>query len=243
MHPGQELKATQDQLVELAKLAALGDLVPGIVHDLNNPLAIIMSYTQTLAMDMEPGPTRKDLEVILDQVRQAHRIADILLFIAPQHRPAKTLVDLREPIARVLMLRSYYLCLHNIKVVKEIPENLPTVMADYSELTHALLQMVTNAEQAMFMQDDAGVLTVKAWVKKGFIGMTVQDDGPGIDPEHIDRIFEPFFTTKPAGEGAGLGLSVCMRFVEHHGGTLWVESDPGAGAAFHFQIPLVQEPC
>ena len=218
MHPGQGLKATQELLVELAKLAAVGKLVPGIIHEINNPLAIIMSYSQTLSMDLEPGPTRKGLEIIFDQVQRAYGVANNLLFIAQQHSPAKTLVDLHEPLARVLVLQSYYLSLHNIKVVKEIPENLPKVMANDGELSQVLLQMVTNAEQAMFMQNGAGVLTLKAWAQKGFVGMTVQDDGPGIDPEHVDRVFEPFFTTKQPGENAGLGLNVCKKFVEQHGG-------------------------
>jgi CheY-like chemotaxis protein len=169
-------------------------------------------------------------------------VQDLLTF-ARQKEPQRSPTDVNEAIERTLALRSYELTVYNIEIVTELEENLPWTMADGYQLQQVFLNIVNNAYQAMSQQGGAGVLTVRSeCIGEDTIRVTFSDTGPGIPPQVLTRIFDPFFTTKDVGMGTGLGLSVSHGIIQEHGGRIWAESDPGGGAVFVIELPVISWP-
>ena len=151
-------------------------------------------------------------------------------------------MDLRAVIDRACSLKGYDLRRHSIELRKHLPDSLPLVAGDDQRLIEVMLNLLTNAEQAIAAARRPGVVTVSCGVSDDRVQVRVSDDGPGIPSEVLGRIFEPFFTTKEVGAGTGLGLSVCQSIVRQHGGELWAESGVGAGATFHLDLPIPAAP-
>jgi len=233
-------KELEQQLLQVEKLSALGQLVSGVAHELNNPLTSIMGYAQ-LALESDQDPqTRSDLERILEEADRSARIVKNLLTFARQHRPEKRLVSVNQVIESVLNLRAYQLRVDNIVVTTDLDEHLPPILLDSYQIQQVLFNIITNAHQAMVSHRGAGHLHVASQLARNgdVLWIIIRDDGPGIAPEIINHIFDPFFTTKDVGEGTGLGLSICFGIMKEHGGDIWVESEVGQGSTFFLELPV-----
>jgi len=227
------------QLLQAEKLAALGQTVSGVAHELNNPLATILTWAERLAQRRADDDTRRGLDVILAESERAARIVRSLLTFARERHTTRSMVDLNSVIRETLALRAYEQRVTNIAVIDALAAGLPPVFADPHQLQQVLLNLVINAEQAMLAANGRGTLVVRTWhdVGREAVVFEVNDDGPGIAPDLRSKVFDPFFTTKDVGKGTGLGLTVAYAIIQEHGGRIWVESRNGGGASFFVQLP------
>ncbi len=249
-------KELERQLLQAEKLSAIGQLVAGVAHELNNPLTAIMGYAQLLqAADLDEG-ARKDLERIRCEAERSARIVRNLLTFASRHEGLKKQrLDVNEVLDHTLELRAYQFKVDNIEVVKELDEKLPPTMANSDQLQQVFLNIINNAHQAMVEARGRGKLIVRTSRRpasedgEAFIRIEMIDDGPGVSPENIGRVFDPFFTTKEVGQGVGLGLSIAYGIIEEHKGRIWVESPAtehrigggGPGTRFVIELPVKAE--
>jgi len=233
------LRETQAQLVQAAKLGALGQLVSGVAHELNNPLSVIIGYGQLLLSRDLPNPLRRPIELMVSQGDRMAKIVRNLLYFARQRPPERTLVDLEEMLEQTLALRLNQLALSSISVRREYAPSLPSIAADSHQLQQVILNLLLNAEQAILSTNGSGEIIVRTapGPTPDTVVVQVADDGPGISPEDLGRVFEPFYTTKEVGQGTGLGLSVSYGIVQEHGGRLTAESRPGA-TTFTVELPV-----
>ncbi|HKV27914.1 MAG TPA: ATP-binding protein [Candidatus Acidoferrales bacterium] len=230
----------QSKLVQTEKMAALGQLVSGIAHELNNPLTSIMGYAQLVLGRRSPETLKNEVKMIFMEAERARRIVKNLLFFARQAEPQRSRVDLNEIVERTIALRGYELKIENIAIRCELAPNLPSTLADPHQLQQVVLNLLINAEQAILESRGRGRILLRTGKTAGScLQIEVSDDGPGIPPEIASRIFDPFFTTKPPGLGTGLGLSIVYGIVEQHNGNVVFENLPGGGAKFTVEIPLL----
>jgi signal transduction histidine kinase len=225
-----KLQAAQQQLVQSEKLAAVGQLTAGIVHDVKNPLAIISGLAEEIPEHADLDPlTKKHLTTIRDSARRASTIVTDLLKFARESTPDLKRQDLRDTVETVLRLTDYLARKAKVHVSKELPPAPALVMYDAVQIEQVLMNLVQNAIQAM---PHGGSLSVRLEQNNEAVAVAVRDTGIGIPPKHLNRIFDPFFTTKPPGEGTGLGLSVSYGIVARHGGRIDVQSAVGEGTTF-----------
>ena len=227
-------------------MAALGHLVSGIAHELNNPLTAIMGYAQLL-LGHGLGPLQfSEAEKVYQEAERARRIVKNLLYFARENKPERTRVDLNEIVERTLALRSYELRVENIVVETDLDPGIPATMADPYQLQQVVLNLVVNAEQALLEGRGRGhvrIRTSHSSLPDGArILLEIADDGPGIPQADAPRIFDPFFTTKAPGAGTGLGLSIVYGIVHQHGGEVTFENQPGVGVNFMVDLPVVAVP-
>jgi signal transduction histidine kinase/FixJ family two-component response regulator len=233
----------QSKLLQTEKMAALGQLVSGIAHELNNPLTAIMGYGQLLLGHGLLPAQLSEARKVFEEAERAGRIVKNLLYFARENKPERTRVDLNEIVERTLALRSYDLKVENIVVECDLAADLPETMADPHQLQQVVLNLLVNAEQALLEGRGSGKVGIRTRRLAGNrISVEVADDGPGISPEIASRIFDPFFTTKPSGVGTGLGLSIVYGIVHQHGGEITVETPTGGGAKFLVELPAVAVP-
>jgi two-component system NtrC family sensor kinase len=237
--PPSPAASIQSKILQTEKLAALGQLVSGIAHELNNPLTSIMGYAQLLLGHGLADKPMAEAKRILQEAERARRIVKNLLFFASETTPERSPVDLNEVVERTLALRSYELKIENIAIATDLSPDLPRTMADPYQLQQVVLNLLVNAEQALL--ESRGHGTVK--ISTGYAGadrlaLEVADDGPGMPTAVASRIFEPFFTTKPPGLGTGLGLSIVYGILHQHGGEISLDSRPGAGTRIRVELPL-----
>jgi len=236
-------RRTQAQLQQAEKLAAMGQLVSGVAHEINNPAAIISGFAQTLLLDDLPPEQRETVQMMYDEATRIGRITSNLLAFARAGGRERALVDLNDVVRRTYALRSYHLTTLNIKVALELDPSDPTAWANGSELQQMLLNFLINAEQALTTVEWRREITIRTAAADERVRLQVADTGPGVAHDIQGRIFDPFFTTKPEGRGTGLGLSICYGIVHDHGGRIWVDSDPGhgaGGAVFTVELPRDQ---
>lgn len=225
-----------------SRLAAVGEMAAGVAHEINNPLTGIVGYAQLLASREDlPEEVKKDLKVINDGAQRVAGIVQRLLTFARQIKPERRQVNVNQLIESTLVLRAYSLRTSNIEVITKLDPYLPDTIADPGQIQQVLLNLIINAETAMKEVRRKHRLTISTRCTDNIIEIRVKDNGPGIKPEIMDRIFDPFFTTRPAGEGTGLGLSLCYGIVSEHKGRIYAESKPGRGAAFVVELPVVTE--
>jgi two-component system NtrC family sensor kinase len=234
-------KLLQEQLIQSAKMSAIGQLVSGVAHELNNPLAGIAAFAQLLLG--APRIAREDrtaAEMIYGESRRAARIVQSLLIFARQRKPERVPTSINQVFDDTLELRAYDLRVRGIAVVRDYDPGLPDILADAHQLQQVFLNLVTNAEQAMDEKEAAEPqLTVRTRRAGDLIRIEIEDRGPGIAQNLVDRIFTPFFTTKPTGSGTGLGLSISLGIVREHGGRIWAENAAAGGARFTVELPIV----
>ena len=235
----ERLRNTQAQLVQAAKLGALGQLVSGVAHELNNPLSVIIGYGQILLSRELPPPLRRPVELMVSQGDRMAKIVRNLLFFARQRPPECGSVHVHELMEQTLALRLNQLALSSIAVRREYAEDLPTIAADSSQLQQVFLNLLLNAEQAILSTGRPGEIIVRTGLGStpATVVAQVVDDGPGIAADALGHVFEPFYTTKEVGQGTGLGLSVSYGIVNEHGGRLTVDSRPGA-TTFTVELPV-----
>jgi len=230
------LQTTQQQLVQSEKLAAIGQLTAGIVHDVKNPLAVIKGLAEVLLDEPHhDAETQAHLASIRDSAAKANQIVSDLLKFARQSKLERAHRDLRETVQASLRLTKYLARKARVQVSAELPEQPVMLTYDAQQIEQVLINMIHNAIQAM---PEGGSLRLSLGAFEDMVALTIQDTGTGIVPENLSRIFDPFFTTKPEGEGTGLGLSVGYGIVADHGGRIDVDSTPGQGTTFVIWLPV-----
>jgi two-component system NtrC family sensor kinase len=222
-------------------MAALGQTISGVAHELNNPLATILSWAERLsARTTLEDPIRQGLETILGESERAARIVRNLLTFARKRQTTRAMVDINQVVRETLALRAYDQRLSNITVIDALAAGLPQIFADGHQMQQVLLNLIINAEQAMLAAHGRGVLVLRTWhdADRESVILEINDDGPGVPDEVQPKIFDPFFTTKEVGKGTGLGLTVAYAIVQEHGGRIRLESPPNRGASFYVEVPI-----
>jgi two-component system NtrC family sensor kinase len=236
----EDLTRTQEQLLQSEKMSALGQMISGVAHELNNPLTAILGYSQLLEQEALAPQHREYLEKIFKQAERMHRIVQNLLSFARQRHPSKQLLDLRSVLEETLALRDYDLKANEISVHHEIAPGLPQVVGDAHQLEQVFLNIVNNAIDSILEGARVRELRVRAFAHQRWVCIEFHDSGAGIgDPK---RIFDPFYTTKPVGKGTGLGLSICYGIVKTHGGEILARNHPQGGALFQVRLPTATTP-
>src|ERR671931_1175957 len=222
-------------------MAALGQTISGVAHELNNPLATILSWAERLSQRTTlEDPVRRGLETILSESERAARIVRNLLTFARKRQTTRAMVDVNQVVRATLALRAYEQRVTNITVIDALAAGLPQVFADGHQIQQVLLNLIINAEQAMLSANGRGTIVVRTWqdAEHESVILEINDDGPGIPQDLQPKIFDPFFTTKEVGKGTGLGLTVAYAIVQEHGGRIRLESRPNAGASFFVELPV-----
>jgi two-component system NtrC family sensor kinase len=233
-----ERRRLERQLAETEKLTAIGRLVSGVAHELNNPLSSVIGFSDLVARDPSSPTVPERLRIISDEARRAAKIVRNLLTFARQQKPERAACRLEEMVQRVLDLMAYDLRTGGIKVVTDFPADSPEVMVDASQMQQVAINLLSNAAFAIREQNRPGMIWIRLRPRERWLQFIVEDDGPGIAPSVMDHLFEPFVTSKAVGKGTGLGLSVCYGIVREHGGQIRGEQRPGGGARFVVELPL-----
>jgi signal transduction histidine kinase len=234
-----------EQLLQSEKIATMGSLLAGVAHELNNPLAVVLGQSHLLRESAEEPKTVARAEKIVTGADRCVRIVRNFLALARRQAPERSLVGLTQLVHDSVELVAYELRSDNVELVLDLADDVPMLWADGHQLQQVLINLVTNAHHALRKNPPAErriSISTRSDRAPQRIHLEVADSGPGI-PTHIRaKIFEPFFTTKPAGEGTGLGLSLCRSIVEEHGGTITVESEAGRGTTFRITLPVLTRP-
>ncbi len=242
LHDVTESRRLQEQLLQSEKLAALGELTSGVAHELNNPLATVVGYAELLALDTQlPEGVKRKLATIHQEATRASHIVSNLLSYARRSSPEKSFVSLNDVVNATLEMRRYQLQNDNVRISTDLSDKAPAIWGDELQLQQVVLNIVNNAAQAVTNWRGSG--EIRIWTRPANLSghaaarLIIEDNGPGIAPEHLRRVFDPFFTTKPTGEGTGLGMSIALRIISNHEGLIWAESRLGHGARFIIELP------
>ena len=247
----ERLKATQAQLLQAEKLSAIGQLVAGVAHELNNPLTSVIGYAQLLQEEISssaaaseprvPGTLAHDLRRIAEESECAAKIVRNLLAFARRQSAARAEQDIAEVVTRVLSLRAYEFRLNAVELETSFEPGLPPVLGDGGQLQQALLNLLLNAEQAMRSRSVRRIrVGARRVPEAGAVELFIADTGHGIQEENLRRIFDPFFTTREVGEGTGLGLSICYGIVRDHGGQISSRAASARGRRSRSSCPVTR---
>jgi two-component system NtrC family sensor kinase len=231
----------QSKLMHAEKMAAVGQLVSGVAHEVNNPLTAILGFADLLMENPElPESARKDLRVILQEAQRTKQIVQNLLSFARQMPPQRKPLQLNPILRRTVQLRAYDFQSHNVEVIEHLDHDLPCVVGDPHQLQQVFLNILNNAYDAVSEIDRPARIEIATLSHGHSVEIAFRDNGHGIS--HPDRIFDPFFTTKEVGKGTGLGLSICYGIVHEHGGEISCHNNPGdQGATFIVRLPATPE--
>lgn len=229
----------QENLIVTDRLASVGELAAGIAHELNNPLTAVIGFSDLLMLrDDIPDDVKEDLSVINMEAMRTSQVARHLLTFARKHPDEKRLVNVNSILELALNLRAYEQRVNNINVISHLSQDISEVSANDFQLQQVFINIIINAEHFMIEENGGGTLEIITEQTGNVLRVTIADDGPGINQEHLNRIFDPFFTTKEVGKGTGLGLSICHGIITEHGGRIWAESISGQGATFIVELPV-----
>jgi PAS domain S-box-containing protein len=231
-------KKLEQQIIQSERLAAMGQMIGGFAHELNNPLTVILGNAELLQeLEVSEG-ARKPIAALRQEARRAAEIVQNLQYFARPPAPGKSQVNLNELVQRTVQMQAYPLRKSNI-TVDFLPEPaIPAIVADPNQLMQVFLNLLLNAEQAIRESREKGTIRVRIGRNPDSVWVVFLDDGPGIAPENLAHIFDPFFTTKRPGRGTGLGLSICKTVLREHGGNIEATSGPGGGAVFTITLPV-----
>jgi len=238
-----------EKLIQSSKLASVGELVSGITHDLNNPLAVIMGYAEMMMIESKmDDELKRSLEIIYGEADKARKIIRNLLSLTRKNTPEKENISINEVIEKTLNLTSYDLKKSNIKTVKRLNPELPNLWVDPNQIQQVFINLIRNAEYALTSTDYEKEIVVTSCIKQSpldsddnineIVQITFENNGPGIPESIITNIFEPFYTTKPSGQGTGIGLAVSKRIVNDNGGDIYAKNNAGSGVAFFIDMPV-----
>lgn len=234
-----ERRRLQEQLIQSEKMSAIGQLIAGVAHDLNNPLASVVGFSDFLAEASEVPPSLAEpLQVIRQEAERAATIVKNLLSFARSQQGERVRQSLAPLLESTLALLRNQLMAHKVEATLEVDPALPDVEVSANQLKQVFVNLINNACQAIAADAPSGRIWITAKRVEDAIAVSVTDSGPGLSDEVAARAFEPFFTTKPEGEGTGLGLSICQGIVKEHGGRITFESRPGDGATFTVELPM-----
>ncbi|MFC1925264.1 PAS domain S-box protein [Chloroflexota bacterium] len=233
-----EQQKMQEQLMLADRLASIGQLAAGIAHEINNPLTGVVGISELLMGRSIPDDIKEDLEIIDKEARRAAEVVKGLLTFARSKGNSKSHEDINSIIQEVLRVRSYEQRVRNIEVDEQFCTDLPHLFVNGAQMQQVFMNLIVNAEQSMLEAHKKGKLKVNTEEAGDMVRICINDDGPGISPENMQRLFTPFFTTKEVGKGTGLGLSICHGIVTEHGGRIYAESEPGLGASFILELPI-----
>ncbi len=243
------LRDTQARLVQSEKLAAIGQLVSGVAHEMNTPLTSVILYAQLVQQEPLGETAKQNLSKVVSEAQRAGRIVRGLLDFARQRPMDRRLIRVDEVVQASIELVTYDLNANDIRLNLQLAPSAPVILADPHQLTQVFVNLLQNAWQAMSAAHGHGVLKIVTEVgepvylahaheKDCVLRIRFEDDGPGIPEAILGRIFDPFFTTKPEGKGTGLGLSICHGIITEHGGHIWAESVEGQGSTFIIELPV-----
>ncbi len=230
----EELKNKEAQVIQSEKMATVGKLAAGIAHQINNPLANIILYSQIHREDVEDEETKKVLEIIEEEASLASKVVQGLLDFSRQREFKNETVQVNEVIRKMLNILKPQLQYKNIKLELDLDKNLPEVKGDSAKLLDAFINIATNAIDAM---NEGGKLSIRTYKSDGKVVVEIADTGVGIPRKHLSKIFDPFFTTKEVGKGTGLGLYITYSVIKKHGGEIDVKSKVGEGTTFKIYLP------
>ena len=231
-------KKLEQQIIQSERLAAMGQMIGGFAHELNNPLTSILGISELLQEGGASEAARKQITILHQQARRAAEIVQNLQYFARPPAPGRSQVNLNELVQRTVQMQAYPLRKSNI-TVDFLPEPaIPAIVADPNQLMQVFLNLLLNAEQAIRESREKGTIRVRIGRNPDSVWIVFQDDGPGIAPENLAHIFDPFFTTRRPGRGTGLGLSICKTVLREHGGNIEAASAPGGGAVFTITLPV-----
>jgi two-component system NtrC family sensor kinase len=237
----ETLRRAQEQLLQSEKMVAVGQLISGVAHELNNPLTAILGYSQLLkSEDLNSSRGANYVDKLYKQAQRTHHIVQNLLSFARQHKPERAPVQLNQILEDTLVLREYDMKLNNIVVRREFDPKLPLTGGDFHQLQQVFLNILNNAVDAIQEKGGPGEIWIRTEAVGNRLRVELTDNGPGVQNPH--RIFDPFYTTKPVGKGTGLGLSICYGIVKEHGGEIQVRNSPPRGATFTITLPLLVVP-
>ena len=234
-------KKLEQQVIQSERLAAMGQMIGGFAHELNNPLTSILGLTELLLEDQKDMPSQKQLTMLQQQGRRAAEIVQNLTYFSRPPAPGKSPIQLSELVQRTLHLHAYSLRKNNITVDFVPDATVPAVSGDPHQLMQVFLNLILNAEQAMREVHDRGILRIRMARTGDLAQVIFEDDGPGIAAEILPNIFDPFYTTKRPGRGTGLGLSISKAILREHGGNVEAASGSGGGAVFTVSLPVASE--
>src|SRR5215813_1018962 len=231
----------QAKLMHAEKMAAVGQLVSGVAHEVNNPLTAILGFADLLMENPDlPDTARKDLRVILQEAQRTKQIVQNLLSFARQMPPQRNPVQLNSILRRTIQLRSYDFNSHGVEIIEHLDEGLPDVMGDAHQLQQVFLNILNNAYDAVREVGRPARIEIMSTKAGEAVEVSFSDNGNGIS--HTDKIFDPFFTTKEVGKGTGLGLSICYGIAKEHGGEILCHNNIGRdGATFIVRLPVVPQ--
>jgi two-component system NtrC family sensor kinase len=231
----EDLRKTQEQLLQSEKMSAVGQLIAGVAHELNNPLTAILGYAQLLETEGLNTRAQDYVSKLFKQAQRTHRVVQNLLSFARQRKPQRDEVDIRKVLDETLALRDYDLKINNIRVERDLPSVPALVVADPHQIEQVFLNIINNSVDAILETGRTGKLKIRILCQGGHVCTQFTDDGAGIkDPK---RIFDPFYTTKSIGKGTGLGLSICYGIVKEHGGDITANNAAEGGAVIEVRLP------
>jgi two-component system NtrC family sensor kinase len=235
-----EERRLREQLIHTERLSAVGQLVAGVAHELNNPLQSVIGFTELLMGAENRLEVRRDLEHVRTDAERAAKIVRNLLAFVRRSALERSVVDLSELVRSTLALKTFDLRTARIEVQEEYQPGLPLVVASREEIRQVVLNLILNAEQAIRDTKKDGTIFIRTGSAGDMAFVEVADDGPGVPRAMAGRVFEPFFTTKAVGEGTGLGLSISLGIAEAHGGALTLKATE-LGASFVLKLPTASE--
>src|SRR5580658_3510541 len=234
----EDLRKTQEQLLQSEKMSAVGQLIAGVAHELNNPLTAILGYAELLESEGLNPRAQDYVSKLFKQAQRTHRVVQNLLSFARQRTPQRDEVDIRKILDETLALRDYDLKINNINVERDVTSEPAMVVADPHQIEQVFLNVINNAVDAILETGRSGKLKIRVSCVDGHVCTQFTDDGAGIkDPK---RIFDPFYTTKSVGKGTGLGLSICYGIVKEHGGDITANNAPEGGACIEVRLPAAE---